>query len=161
MDPDKPDTSEPRLIWLVVDAGAEKRPIPGTYKTEPFLKTRRLFSTAEAADDHATSLGGTQVSRTVGVESRCMSGPVDVWSIALLLPRDLAVRLSTVERLVAERDRLHRDNRAADNSIRHLKEEIAALKAGIVAYRVGGGWPETWEKAHGSLVSPTAQETTG
>jgi hypothetical protein len=40
-------------------------------------------------------------------------------------------------------------------------QEIAALKAGIVAYRVGGGWPATWEKAHGSLVSPTAQETTG
>lgn len=40
-------------------------------------------------------------------------------------------------------------------------QEIAALKAGIVAYRVGGGWPEAWEKAHGSLVSATTPGTIG
>jgi hypothetical protein len=132
-----------------------------------------------------------QVSRTVGVENRFMSGPVDVWSIALPLPGDLAVRLSTAERVVAERDRLHRENKELRQVLeatvelnrmndRHIEaeakvkalvaelgswtqanQEIAALKAGIVAYRVGGGWPATWEKAHGSLVSPTAQETTG
>lgn len=51
-------------------------------------------------------------------------------------------------------------NRVNDRRI-EAEARVAALKAGIVAYRVGGGWPETWEKAHGSLVSPTAQETTG
>lgn len=51
-------------------------------------------------------------------------------------------------------------NRVNDRRI-EAEARVAALKAGIVAYRVGGWWPAAWEKAHGSLVSPTAPETTG